>query len=177
MDKNHDQRVEYDFNEQDLLQLPVSRRLLEMIPESLIDGDQLLAIHEANDELRVVTYRRQDSELVELMEKIKLVTRKNVTFFFAPLISLQQTIHKHFQIAYSTVQNCNLKFKFSCPEQWIEMTMTNDKRIRFCSNCQQNVYLCESLGEAVALGHEGKCVALIDLEDRYVNTIGMIDFE
>lgn len=56
--------------------------------------------------------------------------------------------HPHFQ------------FEFVCSKKWNEMTPTDNRKVRFCGDCQKNVYFCDTTTEARALGQQGCCVGL-----------------
>lgn len=53
-----------------------------------------------------------------------------------------------------------VQFAFECPKQWAEMTPTDDDKVRHCEACKQNVYFCETIGEAQLRAWHGECVAV-----------------
>ena len=58
------------------------------------------------------------------------------------------------------IRNC--RFAFKCEQKWDDLNETRDDDIRFCKDCQREVYLSldeESLVENIRLN---RCVALDD---------------
>ncbi|MDP2804710.1 MAG: hypothetical protein Q8O24_02095 [Gallionellaceae bacterium] len=56
-----------------------------------------------------------------------------------------------------------LVFSYECDKGWDSLTLTENPSIRFCSGCQENVFLCgsvEGLKEAVQFE---RCVAIDEL--------------
>jgi predicted amidophosphoribosyltransferase len=59
-----------------------------------------------------------------------------------------------------TVRNCPLPvFRRVCPQQWEALTPTDHASVRFCGQCNQNVYLCSSDEETLSHARAGHCVA------------------
>ena len=59
-----------------------------------------------------------------------------------------------------TIRNCT--FAFRCKANWDKMTPTDsDGRIRFCLDCQKEVYLCESDQELIHNVVNNRCIALV----------------
>jgi len=59
----------------------------------------------------------------------------------------------------TTIRNCT--FAFKCTMNWNELSETDEDSIRFCQNCQKEVFFCntdEELAEAIK---KNKCVSLI----------------
>jgi len=57
------------------------------------------------------------------------------------------------------VRNCPSAFK--CDKTWDELAPTNSKNVRHCSDCTNDVFLCETIGEICKATGEGKCVAVM----------------
>ena len=57
-----------------------------------------------------------------------------------------------------TIRNCS--FAFKCEMQWKKLRETEDRKIRFCKNCQKEVYFCESDEELVDAIHRNKCICI-----------------
>ena len=47
-----------------------------------------------------------------------------------------------------------------CPKTWRALTPTQSKQERFCTSCQETVYLCLSEAERLAHAEHGRCVAI-----------------
>lgn len=60
----------------------------------------------------------------------------------------------------SQLWNCENAFEYKCPRAWESLATTESQSVRFCNECRQNVYLCESPEEFVRHGEQGHCVAV-----------------
>jgi uncharacterized protein (TIGR02996 family) len=60
-----------------------------------------------------------------------------------------------------------LRFKFKCPKHWENLSPTGNSLIRFCGQCQRNVYYCSSVDEARQHAWNGDCVAVDSRLPRY----------
>lgn len=58
----------------------------------------------------------------------------------------------------NTVQ-ISCTFEFQCTKQWDALTETSDKSVRFCNQCDHNVYFCSTDEQILKAGSEGKCIA------------------
>jgi uncharacterized protein (TIGR02996 family) len=58
------------------------------------------------------------------------------------------------------IENCGFRFDFQCPIEWSELALTDDVRVRHCSQCDRGVHFCESLAQAREHGEQGHCVAV-----------------
>ena len=52
-----------------------------------------------------------------------------------------------------------MRFRFECPMSWDALSETSPG-VRFCSECERSVHLCETVAEAEALALRGECVAI-----------------
>lgn len=57
---------------------------------------------------------------------------------------------------------CKLKFK--CPNEWADLDRTSVPEVRFCTECQSNVYFAQTQSDFEKFVNEGKCIALIENE-------------
>lgn len=57
-----------------------------------------------------------------------------------------------------TIRNC--QFAFRCTKQWPELARTDNDKKRFCDDCQQNVFLCESDAELTQAVIQNRCIAI-----------------
>lgn len=62
------------------------------------------------------------------------------------------------------VRNCPSAFK--CEKSWDELVAkeaagSRADSIRYCNDCEKNVYLCETIAEICEATREGKCVAVM----------------
>ena len=58
-----------------------------------------------------------------------------------------------------TIRNCI--FAFKCKAEWDELDNTEDDRIKFCNDCQKEVYLCSDDDQLVKAIKLNRCVALV----------------
>lgn len=74
------------------------------------------------------------------------------------------------------VRNC--QFAFKCPKKWDELTRTSFDRVRHCSNCSRDVFLCTTDAELAESIKLDRCVA-VDLAtgpgSRPIRTVGVVD--
>ena len=56
--------------------------------------------------------------------------------------------------------NPRFEMDFVCPKKWNEMIPTENNKVRFCGDCQKNVYFCDNIIEARELGNKGSCIGL-----------------
>jgi uncharacterized protein (TIGR02996 family) len=53
-----------------------------------------------------------------------------------------------------------LRFDFLCDRRWEELRPTDDRAIRSCDACQQNVHYCDTITEASRHADSGHCIAV-----------------
>lgn len=63
-----------------------------------------------------------------------------------------------------TIRNC--KFAFKCSARWDDLQETADEYIKFCDDCQKEVFFCESDDELVAQVRLNRCVAILKPNTR-----------
>lgn len=54
----------------------------------------------------------------------------------------------------------NCKFEFQCNQQWKDMSKTPFSNVRFCDQCQKEVYMCKTQKQADWLSLKGLCGAV-----------------
>lgn len=57
-----------------------------------------------------------------------------------------------------TIRNCI--FSFKCEMNWEKLNETDVDNIKFCSNCQKEVYFCRTDEELVEAVKRNKCVGI-----------------
>ena len=68
------------------------------------------------------------------------------------------------------IENCEYKVKYKCPLEWKNLKETKDSKIRFCDECNKNVYRCKTkkdINKHIELNH---CIAL----DEPTHTMGVM---
>jgi hypothetical protein len=79
------------------------------------------------------------------------------------------------------IEQCT--FAYQCPKSWDQLFRTNVDSVRFCDQCEKNVYLSNSSTEALEHASKGECVAIpieltreskleLDSRDMVVGMIG-----
>lgn len=51
-------------------------------------------------------------------------------------------------------------FEYPCDRHWEDLKSTDDKAVRFCDACRQNVHYCDTITEARRHAEEGHCIAV-----------------
>ena len=77
----------------------------------------------------------------------------------------------------TTIRNC--KFSFRCKANWDDLLPTDDQGlVRFCLECQREVYFCESDDELVYNVVNNRCIAIIREEHgRMHQLLGDVAFK
>ena len=72
------------------------------------------------------------------------------------------------------VRNCPPEFHFLCPKNWEKLETTEQEGVRYCSDCKEQVYLCQTDEEMLAHAKAGHCVAKFLPADRSpeINFVG-----
>jgi uncharacterized protein (TIGR02996 family) len=60
----------------------------------------------------------------------------------------------------SRIENCDLQFRFECPQKWERLQPTENASVRYCNACARQVYYCHSVEEARSYAQCGECVAV-----------------
>ena len=58
------------------------------------------------------------------------------------------------------IENCEYSVEYECPLEWKNLKKTDDSKIRFCNECNKNVYRCKiekDMDEHIKLNH---CIAV-----------------
>ena len=75
------------------------------------------------------------------------------------------------------IRNC--KFAFKCPKFWSELKETASPEIRYCINCNENVYRCINDEDIAYAIRHNRCVAIMPYydESEYEETalVGLIE--
>lgn len=51
-------------------------------------------------------------------------------------------------------------FKFECSQNWDDLTETDDESVRYCGNCQTDVFSVQNDAELFSNAKKGRCVYL-----------------
>lgn len=68
----------------------------------------------------------------------------------------------------SLISSCGLKvqFEFKCPKKWGLLQATQNESVRFCKECQKNVFYCSSPIEVIKHSALGNCIAVDTSSDN-----------
>jgi len=96
---------------------------------------------------------------------------------FAELLSKPQPdaverLAEAFRRPTNSIRNCAVEFRRLCPLDWTSLERTDEKSVRFCQACRQNVFLCASDAEALAHARQGHCIAMPG-EDGSIGPLAM----
>lgn len=58
-----------------------------------------------------------------------------------------------------TIINCDIAFRFKCPKKWDRLAVTGKENIRYCNQCERNVYYCLTREDVRGHADAGECVA------------------
>ena len=58
-----------------------------------------------------------------------------------------------------TIRNC--KFAYRCSAKWDNLQETDDDDIRFCNDCQKEVFFCDSDDTLITFVKLNRCVAIL----------------
>jgi len=67
------------------------------------------------------------------------------------------------------IRNCIYGFK--CDQSWDEMTLTKKENVRFCGNCEKEVFFVEKKGQLLKAIQLNRCVAIDTSTSNGVETI------
>jgi uncharacterized protein (TIGR02996 family) len=99
---------------------------------------------------------RADCELAALAEK-----DKRRTVLLAHRRQLARRLDGDWLAVVSKLPIEKCSFAFECPKRWENLQAVADvPNLRFCSECQQNVYHCHTIEEARDHAWQGHCVAV-----------------
>jgi len=69
------------------------------------------------------------------------------------------------------IENCEYSVEYECPLEWKNLKKTKDSKVRFCGECNKEVYRCrteEDLDKHIDLNH---CIAINNSE---LGVVGMM---
>ena len=53
-----------------------------------------------------------------------------------------------------------VRFAFACSKRWETLAPTEDGAVRFCQQCKEHVYHCDTVAEAASRARAGQCIAI-----------------
>ena len=70
----------------------------------------------------------------------------------------------------TTVRNIECTFEFKCNKQWDELETPVASNIKFCNQCEKDVYLCKTQEEIDHARSFGRCISIERVEIRMFTT-------
>jgi hypothetical protein len=70
----------------------------------------------------------------------------------------------------TTIRNIECTFEFNCDKQWDELETQDAPNIKFCKQCEKNVYLCKTQEELDNARSLGRCISIERVEIRMFTT-------
>lgn len=64
------------------------------------------------------------------------------------------------------ITGCEYKVKYKCPLEWNNLEETEDSEIRFCNECNKNVYHCETSIDIDKHIKLNNCIAYFPIPDE-----------
>lgn len=66
----------------------------------------------------------------------------------------------------------NCKFAFKCTKTWESLEKTSEPGVRYCSDCQEEVFYCITKSEIVDALRDRKCISVV-INDYSVESLLM----
>lgn len=148
--------------------LPVTRQMLDRVAEQIArENDALpVSIDEADEVYHFVLPELDPEAQSQLREKLEFLLNRDITFDVAHAADLRLIIDLYYTGNNSGIENCHFEFTYRCPKRWDSLRVTDDKNIRFCTECQKPVTFCRTKEQLETLAAQGECVAFFD--DSYL---------
>lgn len=154
--------------------IEVDLRALDMMPESVARENSVLAVAVIDNGIRVIV--PADEQFDDTIEKLKFILNMPIFADTSDRGAIDAAISFHYPAKYAEMENCSPPFLFKCPKRWYDLMKTDDKNVRYCKECKQNVFLCHSADEMISRAQKSQCVALAKELDE-TEFMGLIDFE
>jgi hypothetical protein len=106
--------------------------------------------------LEVALHTRAAADPAEIARFIELGGK--IGFDYANLL-LREVI-RNCSSKEARTQGPRVRFAFSCPKRWETLAPTVDATVRFCQQCQERVYHCDTIDEAEDRALAGRCIAI-----------------
>lgn len=136
----------------------------------------ILAVSTSNENLHLVL----PSDIGDLvstdetgLDRLRFILGRDFTYDIALRDELYPVVDLHYWAAYSDIRNCDVRFQTRCPKQWADLTPTDENTVRYCNECQQNVYFCHSSEELKRRTGNDQCVAFCDA-DTHTDSLGLL---
>jgi hypothetical protein len=154
--------------------IEIDVRALDLMPESVARENSVLAISVSDYGIRVIVPAGERND--ETIEMLKFILNIPILADTSDRRSIDAAINFHYPAKYAEIDNCKPQFRFKCQNRWYDLRQTEDKNVRYCNECDQNVFLCHTQDEMISRARKSQCVALAkELEE--LEFMGLIDFE
>lgn len=167
----------------------ISQTIIDLLPEPIARENDILPLTGDLERLTVAyPHNLPDSELPELRDKLRFILNRPVELIAFRREELHDAIAWHYR--YGTIETCGgtrLRIEFRCPRQWSQLVPTDDATVRYCTECQEPVYLCANDDELVVHAQANHCVArenegfgeniLQEFVDYAIDFVGEVTYE
>ncbi len=140
-------------------------REYRVLPVSIVDGILHLVVASSNVDFVSVDATE--------FKRLQAALGRSFTFDIAPHVELTSYIDLHYMAAYSEIRNCDMEFQIRCPKKWADLMPTGGSAVRYCNECEKNVYFCRSTEELMLRSTQNQCVAFCDA-DTQVGSMGLL---
>ena len=153
--------------------LEIEEAAIDLLPESLARQHSILAVSVDRELLRIIIPPEENRQ--DTIEKVEFLLDKRVIVDTADREQLDAAVEFYYSARRAEVKDCPPRFQFRCPQRWFNLSPTEDGNVRFCGECQRNVYLCRNVDEWRLHAGQGRCVAI---PQRFKDeAVGMIDMD
>lgn len=145
------------MSRKELLLIP--DEVLELIPEQVALRFKILPASIENGIL--IIFCTGDFSLGK-KEQVRFILDRPVQFRCIQNSLLIRSIAEIFQKVDADIIYCGTPLRFRCPKKWENLEIGEELDQRYCPQCQETVFLCQSVEHAKEMGFAGKCVAFYD---------------
>lgn len=143
---------------ENIANLEIEDAAIDLMPETVAYEDSVLAVSVNQKTVRIIIPPEENRQ--ETIEKVEFLLDKRVIVDTADREQLDAAVEFYYSARRAKVKDCPPRFQFRCPQRWFNLSPTEDGNVRFCGECQRNVYLCRNVDEWRLHAGQGHCVAI-----------------
>jgi hypothetical protein len=137
----------------------IPESVIEQIPESVARENEIIAI-EMTAGVLTIAYSPETSDKA-IINRIEFILARKVVWEPHDRKAILHAIDRHYGRT-GRIDNCEIEFRYQCPQRWLNLVETPDPMIRYCSVCERSVYFCDDAASAVGHAKLGRCIAIAD---------------
>ena len=159
------------------MDIAIENAALDALPWLIARENCVLPVAIDERGLRVVIPADPDYDVETLLDKLRFVLDMDVTADRGEPTAIEFAINFYYGRKDAVVHNCPVDFQFLCPKHWRDLAPSSDLNIRYCSKCNQNVFLCCDETEMKLRATNGQCVALAEAfeEPKFMGLMALDD--